>query len=123
VKTEAQILREKQLDAEQAWEYLQSKNVPNLDIERPGLSKVTLVELLAEFANGVFIGAINQPAPAEDLGVLIDRLDNLAHALKMPLADKMHIDIPRDSLPKLVKDFKAAYVDAFGENPWEGQPE
>ena len=44
------------VDTEQAWEYLQSKSVPNLDIERPGMDKVTLVELLAEFATGVLIG-------------------------------------------------------------------
>lgn len=40
---------EKQLDADQAWAYLQSKSVPNLDIERVGLHKITLVELLMEY--------------------------------------------------------------------------
>lgn len=44
------------VDTEQAWEFLQSKGVPNLDIEREGNHKVTLVELLAEFANGVITG-------------------------------------------------------------------
>jgi hypothetical protein len=73
MKTEAQTLQEKQLDAEQAWEYLQSKNVPNLDIERPGLSKVTLVELLAEFANGVFVGKAERIIEAEE------RLTGLMH--------------------------------------------
>lgn len=58
----------------------------------------------------------------EDLGTLIDRLDNLAHALNMPLSDKMHVDILRDSLPKLVKDFKSAYANELHNNPWEGQP-
>ena len=59
----------------------------------------------------------------DNLGVLIDRLDNLAHALKMPLADKMHVDILRRSLPQLVKDFKAAYVNELHENPWETHPD
>ena len=54
--TEIETLRRKQSEADQAWEYLQSKDVLNLDIERPGKDKVTLVELLAEFAKGVFIG-------------------------------------------------------------------
>jgi hypothetical protein len=59
----------------------------------------------------------------EDLGVLIDRLDNLAHALKMPLRPEMHVSVLRDSLPKLVKQFKAAYAKELGENPWESHPE
>jgi hypothetical protein len=61
-QAERNELLDKQLDAEQAWEYLQSKNVPNLDIERLGMDKVTLVELLSEFANGVFIGAESEYA-------------------------------------------------------------
>ena len=62
--SEVAELRRKQLDAEQAWEYLQSKSVPNLDIERDGQHKVTLVELLADFANGVVIGRATAPPPA-----------------------------------------------------------
>ena len=58
----------------------------------------------------------------EDLGTLIDRLDNLAHALRMPLPDKMHVDILRDSLPKLVTSFKAAYAHELGNDPWETHP-
>lgn len=61
-------------------------------------------------------------AEIEDLGTLIDRLDNLAHALQMPLQDSMHVSILRESLPKLVKDFKAAYANELHENPWEGEP-
>lgn len=58
-------------------------------------------------------------AEIEDLGTLIDRLDNLAHALKMPLSDTMHVGQLRLALPALVKDFKAAYVKELHENPWE----
>jgi hypothetical protein len=58
----------------------------------------------------------------DNLGVLIDRLDNLAHALKMPLRPEMHVSVLRDSLPQLVKQFKAAYAKELGENPWEGEP-
>lgn len=58
-------------------------------------------------------------AEIEDLGTLIDRLDNLAHALQMGLPDSMHVGQLRVALPNLVKDFKAAYAEEFGENPWE----
>jgi hypothetical protein len=57
-------LRRKQSDAEQAWAFLQAKGVKNLDIERDGKDKVTLTELLAEFANGVFIGQAEAPRPS-----------------------------------------------------------
>ena len=50
-------LHQRQIDADQAWEFLLSKSVPNLDIERPGMHKVTLVELIAEFRRGILIGA------------------------------------------------------------------
>ena len=58
----------------------------------------------------------------EDLGTLIDRLDNLAHALNLPLRAEMHVEQMRLALPNLVKDFKAAYVHEMGEDPWEGEP-
>jgi hypothetical protein len=60
-------------------------------------------------------------AEIEDLGVLIDRLDNLAHVLQMRVSDSMHVSQMRLALPNLVKDFKAAYVKEIGENPWEGE--
>jgi hypothetical protein len=62
-------------------------------------------------------------ADTENLGTLIDRLDNLAHALQLPLKDSMHVGQLRVELPNLVKDFKAAYVNEIGDNPWEDGPE
>lgn len=44
------ILHKRQEEANKAWMYLQSKDVLNLDIERPGKDKVTLVELLSGYA-------------------------------------------------------------------------
>lgn len=61
-------------------------------------------------------------AEIENLGTLIDRLDNLAHALQLPLEDEFHVRVLRDSLPKLVANFKAAYAKELHENPWEDQP-
>jgi hypothetical protein len=57
-----------------------------------------------------------------NFGELIDTLDNLSHAIKLPIKDSMHVDQMRRQLPELVKSFKAAYVHEFGENPWEGEP-
>jgi hypothetical protein len=55
----------------------------------------------------------------EKLGQLIDSLDNLAHALKMPLPPQMHIDVFSRSLPEKVKELKEVFVEITGENPWE----
>jgi hypothetical protein len=65
----------------------------------------------------------DERAAPQELGELIDRLDNISHALKMSLPNDMHVNILRASLPKLVKEFKAAYAIELGENPWEGEPE
>ncbi len=55
----------------------------------------------------------------EKLGVLIDELDNLSHALQMPIPDKMHVETMRESLPEKVEELKKVYVEITGENPWE----
>lgn len=54
-----------------------------------------------------------------DLGTLIDVLENLSGALKLPLRPEMHVEQLRIALPALVKDMKAAFVHEFGTNPWE----
>ncbi len=50
---------------------------------------------------------------------LIDRLDNLANALKMPLPDSMHVEQLRDALPEIVEQLKASFVNLSGVNPWK----
>lgn len=55
----------------------------------------------------------------EELGQAIDRVDNLAHALKLPLSPNMHVDQLRAALPEAVADLKAAFVKLTGDNPWE----
>lgn len=59
---------------------------------------------------------------AETLGQTIDEIDNLAHALTMPLPPHLHLEALRPTLPDLVKRMKAAYVGVVGENPWEDHP-
>ncbi len=54
----------------------------------------------------------------EKLGQAIDRVDNILFALKMPLPDAMHVQVLRNSLPEIVEDLKAGFVEATGENPW-----
>lgn len=85
-------LRRKQSEAEQAWEFLQSKGVMNLDIEREGKDKVTLTELLAEFANGVLIGReaeVSAPSPAPQLAIVLtnDERDWLARLCRSEIDD------------------------------------
>ena len=56
---------------------------------------------------------------AERLATLIEELDNLSHALKLPMPAEMHIGPLKVALPEKVKRLKAVYVELFGENPWE----
>lgn len=55
----------------------------------------------------------------EKLGLLIDSLDNLAHALELPLSPQMHVEQIGNALPEKVKELKEVYVEITGENPWE----
>lgn len=56
---------------------------------------------------------------AERLGIAIDRVDNLAHVLNLPLKPELHVKCLRDGLPEVVVELKAAFVEAIGENPWK----
>ena len=58
----------------------------------------------------------------DQLGRTIDTLDNMAHALKMPLPDKMHVDLFRIQLPEIVAKLKKNYAAVTGENPWQHEP-
>lgn len=55
----------------------------------------------------------------EKLGQLIDSLDNLAHALQIPLPLEIHVAELKKALPKKVEEFKKVFVEITGENPWE----
>ena len=58
----------------------------------------------------------------EDLGLAIDKLDNLAHALLLRMPADFHVDQMKRQLPEVVKELKAGFVKATGENPWEFHP-
>lgn len=55
----------------------------------------------------------------ERLGKLIDRLDSLAHALKMPLPAEMHVEGLKKPLPEIVAELKESFVEITGDNPWQ----
>lgn len=55
----------------------------------------------------------------EKLGILIDEVDNLAHALQIPLPANMHIESLKSLLPEKVGKLKQLFIEITGENPWE----
>jgi hypothetical protein len=54
----------------------------------------------------------------ERLGQLIDKVDNLAHALEIPMPAHMHVDSLKTLLPEVVKELKESFVEISGTNPW-----
>lgn len=54
----------------------------------------------------------------EEMGSLIDRLENVTAMLVVPLPDKIHVDCLRESLPEITEKLKKAFVELTGENPW-----
>jgi hypothetical protein len=56
---------------------------------------------------------------ADKLAEAIETVDNLAHALQLPMSAEFHIGILRESLPEAVADLKAEFAEVTGENPWE----
>lgn len=55
----------------------------------------------------------------EKLGELIDSIDNISHALNIPMMPEVHLEGMRKSLPIIVEKFKALFIEITGENPWE----
>ena len=58
----------------------------------------------------------------EKLGRSIDELDDLAHALKMPVSDSIHLNCLREQLPELVAKMQRQFAAVTGEDPWETHP-
>ena len=65
------------------------------------------------------IGCIYLEPDDGPLGMAIDSLDNLAHALQLPLADSMHVRVLRTSLPEIVEKLKSGFETLTGKNPWK----
>jgi hypothetical protein len=56
------------------------------------------------------------------LGRDIDTLDNLAHALLLPMPAEFHVEQFKSSLPELVAKFKKDFAAVVDWNPWEHEP-
>jgi hypothetical protein len=56
---------------------------------------------------------------ADRAGELIDRLDNLAHALQLPVPATTHVEQLRKALPDVVRKAKDLYAEITGYDPWE----
>lgn len=54
----------------------------------------------------------------EKLGKLVDRIDNLVHARKLPISDGLHLRALGEALPDLHSELKTLYVDIAGDDPW-----
>lgn len=54
----------------------------------------------------------------EELVQIINSLDNLTHAIQLPLPDSMHVEVLRESLPEKVNELKKTFEEITGENPW-----
>lgn len=68
-------------------------------------------------------GTVITEEQEDQLGRDIDTLDNLAHALLLPMPADFHVRQLKESLPELVKSMKAHFAAIAGWNPWEHEPE
>lgn len=54
----------------------------------------------------------------ENVGLIIDRLDNLDVAAALPLDPSLHLRALRAALPELRRDLKSAYLALGGDDVW-----
>jgi len=57
--------------------------------------------------------------PKDQLGMAIDRVDNLIGSLELPIPPSMHVEQLKKILPEVVAELKDGFVGVTGENPWE----
>lgn len=55
----------------------------------------------------------------EQLGRAIDRVDNMYHALMIPMSDEFHIEQFKQILPDIIKELKSSYEEVFEEKIWD----
>ena len=56
---------------------------------------------------------------ADEMGEIADTVDNLLHALELPMPTAFHVQQMKSALPDVIKRLRAVYVKTTGENPWE----
>ena len=59
---------------------------------------------------------------SEKIGQLADRVDNLFHALQLPLPPALHVQQLRVALPQIRDALRLIYTAQMGEDPWETHP-
>jgi hypothetical protein len=55
----------------------------------------------------------------DNIGMQIDRIDNLISMLSVPLPDKDHLDSLKKILPDISGKMKQAIISEAGDNPWK----
>lgn len=58
----------------------------------------------------------------DEIAEQIDRLENMAAGLDLPLPDRIHVQALRESLPEVIAELKAGYLAAGGDNHWDYEP-
>lgn len=54
----------------------------------------------------------------EKIGQLSDTIDNLLHAMQLPLPPKMHLDSLKGNLESVRDELREIYTEETGDNPW-----
>lgn len=55
----------------------------------------------------------------ERVGELADKIDNLLHAMQLPLGADFHLAQIRTQFPVMRDELRAIYTELSGANPWE----
>ena len=63
--------------------------------------------------------APEQTPPQDMFGEQIERLLNLNGALRLPIADRTHVEQLRGAIPEVIELLQRAYELQYGENPWK----
>jgi hypothetical protein len=59
----------------------------------------------------------------EQLGQLVDRLDNLRAGLNLPMPPTFHVSQMKPILEEVSAELKTIVIGLAGTNPWEGDPQ
>ena len=57
----------------------------------------------------------------DQIGEIADDCDNFAHAAQLPMPPQFHVEQLTRGFEHVRDLLRALYVEASGDNPWEGQ--
>jgi hypothetical protein len=55
----------------------------------------------------------------EEIAAASEDLDNLIHAMMLPIPPAFHLEVLKTALPKVRDQLRATYIAMGGENHWE----